>query len=123
MDGLKINGNKDKENTKKPENEIESSREESKSGKKSSIIKTLSARNIRVAVVGNVDEGKSTLIGMLTTSCLDEGRRRSQTTIMKHQHKIESGRTSTATTYLMGFCHTGEPIAGRDSIRINKTKI
>ena len=89
---------------------------------KTTISETLSARNIRVAVVGNVDAGKSTLIGTLTTSCLDDGRGRSRTTIMKHRHEIESGRTSTATTHLMGFRHTGEPIAGRDSIRVNKRK-
>jgi elongation factor 1-alpha len=89
---------------------------------KSSIGETLSERNIRIAVVGNVDAGKSTLIGTLTTSCLDDGRGRSRTSIMKHRHEIESGRTSTATTHLMGFRHTGEPIAGRDSIRVNKRK-
>ena len=83
---------------------------------------TLSSRNIRVAVVGNVDAGKSTLIGTLTTSSLDDGRGRSRTSIMKHRHEIESGRTSTATTHLMGFRHTGEPIAGRDNIRTNKRK-
>ena len=120
MDGLKINGNKDQGNTKKSEKENESSREESETSKKLSNTETLAACNIHVAVVGNVDAGKSTLIGMLTTSCLDDGRGRSRTTIMKHRHK--SGRTSTATTHLMGFCHTGELIAGRDSIRINKRK-
>lgn len=93
-----------------------------KNDDKTTISETLSARNIRVAVVGNVDAGKSTLIGTLTTSCLDDGRGRSRTSIMKHRHEIESGRTSTATTHLMGFRHTGEPIAGRDSIRANKRK-
>lgn len=87
-----------------------------------SISETLSSRNIRVAVVGNVDAGKSTLIGTLTTSCLDDGRGKSRTSIMKHRHEIESGRTSTATTHLMGFRSTGEPIAGRDQIRANKRK-
>lgn len=87
-----------------------------------SIEETLSSRNIRVAVVGNVDAGKSTLIGTLTTSCLDDGRGKSRTSIMKHRHEIESGRTSTATTHLMGFRSTGEPIAGRDSIRANRRR-
>ena len=86
------------------------------------ISNTLSERNIRVAVVGNVDAGKSTLIGTLTTSSLDDGRGRSRTTIMKHRHEIESGRTSTATSHLMGFRHCGEPIMGKDSIRANKRK-
>ena len=89
---------------------------------KNSIAETLSSRNIRVAVVGNVDAGKSTLIGTLTTSCLDDGRGRSRTSIMKHRHEIESGRTSTASTHLMGFRATGEPIAGKDQIRTNKRK-
>jgi hypothetical protein len=84
---------------------------------KGSIGETLSARNIRVAVVGNVDAGKSTLIGTLTTSSLDDGRGKSRTSIMKHRHEIESGRTSTATTHLMGFRSTGEPIAGKDHVR------
>jgi len=83
---------------------------------------TLSTRNIRVAVVGNVDAGKSTLIGTLTTSCLDDGRGKSRTAIMIHRHEIESGRTSTATTHLMGFRATGEPIAGRDKIRSNRRR-
>ena len=87
-----------------------------------SIETTLSSRNVRVAVVGNVDAGKSTLIGTLTTSCLDDGRGKSRTAIMKHRHEIESGRTSTATTHLMGFRSTGEPIAGRDSIRTNRRR-
>lgn len=86
------------------------------------ISNTLSERNIRVAVVGNVDAGKSTLIGTLTTSSLDDGRGRSRTTIMKHRHEIESGRTSTATSHLMGFRHCGEPIMGKDTIRANKRK-
>lgn len=41
---------------------------------------------------------------------------------MKHRHEIETGRTSTATTHLMGFKSTGEPITGKDQIRANKRK-
>eukprot|EP00804_Cyclotella_cryptica_P019977 CCRYP_007877-RB/>CCRYP_007877-RB protein AED:0.15 eAED:0.15 QI:1102/1/1/1/1/0.8/5/364/476 len=87
-----------------------------------SVEETLSSRNIRIAVVGNVDAGKSTLIGTLTTSSLDDGRGSSRCAIMKHRHEIESGRTSTATSHLLGFRHSGEPIAGRDKIRANKMK-
>ena len=65
---------------------------------------------------------KSTLIGTLTTSCLDDGRGKCRTSIMKHRHEIESGRTSTAATHLMGFRSTGEPIAGRDQVRAMKRK-
>ena len=62
------------------------------------------------------------MIGTLTTSSLDDGRGKSRTSIMKHRHEIESGRTSTATTHLMGFRSTGEPITGRDQVRANKKK-
>jgi hypothetical protein len=91
-------------------------------GENMSVAETLSSRNIRVAVVGNVDAGKSTLIGTLTSSCLDDGRGSSRTSIMKHRHEIESGRTSTATTHLMGFRSTGEAIVGRDAVRANRRK-
>ena len=87
-----------------------------------SVSETLSKRNIRIAVVGNVDAGKSSLIGTLTTSCLDDGRGRSRISIMKHRHEIESGRTSTASSHLLGFRSTGEAIAGKDQVRANKTK-
>lgn len=87
-----------------------------------SLSETLSSRNIRVAVVGNVDAGKSTMIGTLTSSLLDDGRGSSRTSIMKHRHEIESGRTSTASTHLMGFKSTGEAIAGKDSLRTNRKK-
>jgi len=86
-------------------------------GESMSVGETLSSRNIRVAVVGNVDAGKSTMIGTLISSCLDDGRGSSRTSIMKHRHEIESGRTSTASTHLMGFRSTGEAIAGKDNVR------
>jgi len=111
-----------KNNGSQKTNDSTPSTQISKKLETTSISETLSSRNIRVAVVGNVDAGKSTLIGTLTSSSLDDGRGRSRTSIMKHRHEIESGRTSTATTHLMGFRHTGEPIAGRDSIRANKRK-
>mmetsp|Transcript_13871 Transcript_13871/g.16848 ORF Transcript_13871/g.16848 Transcript_13871/m.16848 type:complete len:729 (+) Transcript_13871:221-2407(+) len=112
----------DENNEKETFEETKQVDNETKSKPETSISETLSSRNIRVAVVGNVDAGKSTLIGTLTTSCLDDGRGRSRTAIMKHRHEIESGRTSTATTHLMGFRNTGEPISGKDSIRTNKRK-
>mmetsp|Transcript_50079 Transcript_50079/g.98003 ORF Transcript_50079/g.98003 Transcript_50079/m.98003 type:complete len:615 (-) Transcript_50079:205-2049(-) len=87
-----------------------------------SIGETLSARNTRVAVVGNVDAGKSTLIGSLTTGSLDDGRGKCRTSIMKHRHEIESGRTSTCATHLMGFRRDGSAIGGRDRVRAHRRR-
>ncbi|KAL9189440.1 hypothetical protein ACHAXT_009115 [Thalassiosira profunda] len=112
MENLQMNGSTDQPAVVSPEKE----------DKPLSVEETLSSRNIRVAVVGNVDAGKSTLIGTLTTSFLDDGRGSSRTAIMKHRHEIESGRTSTSSSHLLGFRHSGEAIAGRDKIRSNKMK-
>lgn len=49
---------------------------------------------IRVAVVGNVDAGKSTLLGVLTHGELDNGRGHARQHLFRHKHEMESGRTS-----------------------------
>lgn len=49
---------------------------------------------IRVAVVGNVDAGKSTLLGVLTHGELDNGRGYARQRLFRHKHEMESGRTS-----------------------------
>jgi len=52
--------------------------------------------DLRVAVVGNVDAGKSTLVGVLTgpTSFLDDGRGLARSRVLRHKHEAETGRTS-----------------------------
>eukprot|EP00163_Fabomonas_tropica_P023158 TRINITY_DN40450_c0_g1_i1.p1 TRINITY_DN40450_c0_g1~~TRINITY_DN40450_c0_g1_i1.p1 ORF type:complete len:137 (+),score=39.77 TRINITY_DN40450_c0_g1_i1:706-1116(+) len=49
---------------------------------------------IRCAVMGNVDSGKSTLLGVLTQGGLDNGRGKARANVFRHPHEIESGRTS-----------------------------
>jgi GTPase len=49
------------------------------------VLDKISNRHTRVAVLGNVDAGKSTLIGGLTSDTLDDGRGKSRQTIMKHK--------------------------------------
>ena len=51
-------------------------------------------KEIRIAVLGNVDSGKTTLISSLTNKILDNGRGFARSKIFKHKHEIESGRTS-----------------------------
>lgn len=50
--------------------------------------------SFRVAVVGNVDAGKSTLLGVLTHGELDNGRGHARQRLFRHKHEMESGRTS-----------------------------
>jgi GTPase len=49
------------------------------------------------AVCGPVDAGKSSLIGVLTSGELDDGRGNARSKILKHKHELESGRTSNIT--------------------------
>ncbi|VDM78099.1 unnamed protein product [Strongylus vulgaris] len=58
---------------------------------------------VRVAVVGNVDAGKSTLLGVLTHSVLDDGRGLARTKLFRHKHEFESGRTSSVGNDILGF--------------------
>ena len=49
---------------------------------------------IRVAVLGNVDSAKSTLISTITNKILDDGRGSARSKIFKHKHEKGTGRTS-----------------------------
>ncbi len=62
---------------------------------------------IRVAVVGNVDSGKSTLLGVLTRGQLDNGRGLARMNVFVHKHEIETGRTSSISHEILGFDSKG----------------
>ncbi|KAE8220644.1 hypothetical protein CF319_g5862 [Tilletia indica] len=64
----------------------------------------------RVAVIGNVDAGKSTLLGVLTKGGLDDGRGRARVHCFRHKHEVESGRTSSVSMEICGFDAHGEPV-------------
>lgn len=57
----------------------------------------------RIAMIGNVDSGKSTLIGVLTNASLDDGRGGARAAVLKHRHEQENGRTSAVTVEIMGY--------------------
>jgi len=61
------------------------------------IINDENYKTITVAVIGNVDAGKSTTIGVLTSNTLDDGNGKSRSNVLKHQHEQETGRTSSIT--------------------------
>jgi len=50
-----------------------------------------------IAVCGPVDAGKSSLIGVLTSGELDDGRGCARNKVLRHPHEKESGRTSNIT--------------------------
>lgn len=72
------------------------------------LLELASSRTVRFAVVGNVDSGKSTLIGSLSHSTLDDGNGYTRKLISKCKHELETGRTSTISTHMVGFDKDGE---------------
>lgn len=66
---------------------------------------------IRVAVVGNVDAGKSTMLGVLVKGNLDDGRGKARLNLFRHKHELESGRTSSVGMEIMGFDSRGDVVS------------
>jgi len=50
--------------------------------------------DVRVAVIGNVDSGKSTLVGVLTKGLMDDGRGLARSKVFNFDHEQKNGRTS-----------------------------
>ncbi|KAI6216034.1 Protein synthesis factor and Translation elongation factor EFTu EF1A domain containing protein [Aphelenchoides besseyi] len=80
---------------------------------------------IRVAVVGNVDAGKSTFLGVLTHNALDDGRGQARKKLFRHQHEFETGRTSSVGNDILGFDVHGNVVNAPDkhSGRLNWLQI
>lgn len=66
--------------------------------------------DLRVAVLGNVDSGKSTLLGVLTQGELDNGRGRARLNLFRHLHEIQTGRTSSISFEILGFNSKGQVV-------------
>lgn len=74
------------------------------------LLEIAATRTLRVAVLGNVNAGKSTLIGALSHSTLDDGNGYTRRLICKYPHELELGRTCTISTHLLGFDKNGESL-------------
>jgi GTPase len=58
---------------------------------------------LRVSLAGASTSGKSSLLGTLTTSTLDNGRGKSRLNLLKHRHEVASGVTSSVAQELVGY--------------------
>lgn len=67
-------------------------------------------KELRVAVVGNVDAGKSTMLGVLSRGGLDDGRGKARIHCARHRHESETGRTSSVSQELLGYTLEGRHI-------------
>ena len=71
--------------------------------------------DIKVAVAGNVDSGKSTFIGVMITGKNDNGRGTTRLAVFNYPHEIKTGRTSSISHQILGFDNKGE-IVNYDSL-------
>ncbi|KAE8148138.1 P-loop containing nucleoside triphosphate hydrolase protein [Aspergillus avenaceus] len=78
---------------------------------------------IRIAVVGNVDAGKSTMLGVLVKGNLDDGRGKARVNLFRHKHEIESGRTSSVGLEMMGFDSHGDIIGSAQGRKLSWEEI
>lgn len=69
-----------------------------------------SCEELRVAVLGSTDVGKSTLLGVLTHGDLDNGLGSSRINLFRHSHEIRTGRTSSISREILGFNCNGDPL-------------
>mmetsp|Transcript_30385 Transcript_30385/g.30033 ORF Transcript_30385/g.30033 Transcript_30385/m.30033 type:complete len:117 (+) Transcript_30385:50-400(+) len=67
--------------------------------------------DIRVAVIGNVDSGKSTLVGVLTRCITDDGRGSARSYVFNYKHELSNGRTSSISHEIMGFSPNGSQVS------------
>jgi GTPase len=77
--------------------------------------------DIRVACAGNVDAGKSSLLGVLLTGQNDDGRGAARLNVFNFQHEVKTGRTSSVAQHILGFNDSGEPVHYTDNLGYRKT--
>jgi GTPase len=77
--------------------------------------------HLKLAILGNVDSGKSTLVGVLTKGATDDGRGSARLKVFNYAHEAETGRTSSIGHEVMGFNAEGRQIIP-DRFNPNKNK-
>jgi GTPase len=62
---------------------------------------------MRLAMCGNVDSGKSTITSVLTRGIRDDGRGHARAFVFNHKHEQDTGRTSSVSENHLGFDAAG----------------
>ncbi|RVD88760.1 uncharacterized protein DFL_002933 [Arthrobotrys flagrans] len=65
---------------------------------------------LRITLTGPTNVGKSSLLGTLTSSTLDNGRGKSRLSLLKHRHEVATGNTSSIASELLGFTAAGDMV-------------
>lgn len=78
-------------------------------------------QSVKIAFIGNVDSGKSTLVGVLTKGIVDDGRGSARLRVFNYPHEASLGRTSSVGHEIMGFDSNGKQVFA-DRFVQNKNK-
>jgi len=65
---------------------------------------------VYLPVLGNVDSGKSTLVGVLTTGRFDDGNGQAMARVARYLHEIKMRRTSSICSHPLGFDEAGNAV-------------
>jgi len=65
---------------------------------------------LTIPMLGNVDAGKSTIVGVLASGELDNGNGKAMSKVARHIHEIKMRRTSSISYRLLGFDHGGSVV-------------
>ena len=74
--------------------------------------------NVRISVLGSIDAGKSTLLGVMTSGNLDDGAGKARQSIARFPHERATGKTSSVTHHSMGYALIGETKEEEKTARI-----
>lgn len=69
-----------------------------------------SLTSLKIAIVGNVDSGKTTLVGVLSKGAPDDGRGGARVKVFNYPHEAENGRTSSIAQEILGFDSKGDQV-------------
>ncbi|KAI1720602.1 GTP-binding protein 2 [Ditylenchus destructor] len=64
--------------------------------------------DLRLAILGSAEAGKSTLCGVLTQGTLDNGQGKTRLNLFRFRHEFRSGKTSSICLDFVGFSSEGE---------------
>ena len=70
--------------------------------------------DVKVAIAGSVDCGKSTLLSVLTKGQPDNGRGAARLAVFNFAHEVESGRTSSVGHQILGYDSAGHVMNYKD---------
>ncbi len=67
--------------------------------------------DVKVAVAGSVDSGKTSFLGVLTSGKKDNGRGSARLSVFNYPHEIETGRTSSVGHQIVGYDNSGTNVS------------